>query len=308
MSTKTNLEDALTEEVGLPNATLIQEAVEKAISEKTALLEAEYESRAKALEESFNERVKSIHDEITADYESDVAKLKEQEAQMEADLSADKAALEHAYTAMKEDVEKDKKALEAAYDEMNCDLEKDKEELLAKHEKLTADIGGFLDLVAEEFINENKPAIISQLKLESVENVLGVLRSALQENYINIPAVNKSVVEELESKNSELEKVVNEKTRDVLRMRAEHNKLIKENKILKLTEGMAIGEASVLSARLNNLALTSEFDSLAESIKADVVSKRTSTVETTPSPKESVQSAPTANKSSVVNVRQFNLV
>lgn len=118
-------------------------------------------------------------------------------------------------------------------------------------------IGQFLDHVAQEYINENKVAVVSNLQAMQFNSLFGMLKEALLEHHVDIPEDKIDVVQELDTELTE-QKAYSTKLYDELQ--ESKNELIKiqksyaidshtkdltesqKEKVQELVESFAFGE------------------------------------------------------------------
>lgn len=123
--------------------------------------------------------------------------------------------------------------------------------------ELTEKVEGHLNHVTAKWIEENKLAVESSLRVEAAESFMGALKSAFAEHYVSIPSESVDVVESLTDQVETLEARVNEEVEIAVALRKELNTLksasvlesalegltdTQKDKVRKLAETVEIGD------------------------------------------------------------------
>lgn len=136
-------------------------------------------------------------------------------------------------------------------------------------ETLSEELDEYLEHVSDNFIKENEVQTASLLKVELAENILESFKKALVENNIEIPEGKENVLEELESKNDELNNLYNNEIERNKTLSEEVKDLKKEKIIADICE--SDDELSDLDKeKLTELAEQVRFDT-EEDFKAKIV-------------------------------------
>lgn len=86
-------------------------------------------------------------------------------------------------------------------------------------EKLAERLDTYLDEAARNFLTENKLAIESSIRVDLYEEFIDGLKTLFTEHYVDIPEDKLDVLEELATKVETLENDLNEKAKEVIRLR-----------------------------------------------------------------------------------------
>lgn len=136
------------------------------------------------------------------------------------------------------------------------------EEIATVETEISESVEDFLKLVAREWLIENQVALEQNLKSEIIEDFIDGLKNLFEEHYIEIPENKLDIVEELSSKNVELEESLNGEINEKI----ENYKYIKELEA-KIAFNDIIKEHSLSVAqedKIAKLAENIEFDNISE--------------------------------------------
>jgi hypothetical protein len=162
------------------------------------------------------------------------------------------------------DVEKSKmqEAFEAEVSEVQADFDT---KLAEAKDELTEQLDKYLDHVVECYLEDNKIAIQSSLKVEAAEQVLEGMKHLFEENHLEVPE-GKDIVAELESKLDDAKSKLDES----IKQNVDLNHAIKQRdraEVLgKIAEGLADSQKDKLS-RLAESVKFSDADSFAKELK-----------------------------------------
>lgn len=175
-------------------------------------------------------------------------------------------------------------------------------------ESIVENLDAYLDYIVKEWMEENKIAIESGIKVEMAESLMNSLKTVFYEHNISVDEETIDVVSELEEKIAVLESKTNKAINDKLQLAEEVKALKAEAIFSQLTEGLTTSQAErfrVLSEKLS-------FDSI-EDYEKDLVTLKESFFKATPTPSNSrsreevlVEEAPVAAKTSVSSYDSVN--
>lgn len=136
-----------------------------------------------------------------------------EQAGLEADASAKLSSLFEASVTAK--VNQIKEQIVSEMEAIKAEMQEQKEiEIQEAVEKETADlaerVGAYLDYVAEEFMEKNKVAIESGIRVEVAENFIANMLNVFKENYVDLPEEKYDLVASLKEQVESLEKNLNE--------------------------------------------------------------------------------------------------
>jgi hypothetical protein len=139
--------------------------------------------------------------------------------------------------------------------QMQAHLEEEFEQALVEAEtaarsELDERLEQFLDYVAEQWITENKLAVVSGIRADILESFLGSLKNVFQEHYIEVPEDKVDVVESLTTKVVELENRLNESESMVIAK----NKQIQEMEAAKVLTTVSEGLTETQVEKLKSLS------------------------------------------------------
>jgi rRNA-processing protein FCF1 len=162
------------------------------------------------------------------------------------------------------------------------------EEATAKNQEgLVEKVDGYLDYVVEQWIKENEIALESGMKSEILEGFVSGLKGLFEEHYIDIPeekfdvlGAQEEAIAELEAKldeqvaaNVELNKVINEATRDeVIASAANGLAETDKEKFLALAEELSYEDAETFSSKIQTIRenyFTNKASTIVESVVTD---------------------------------------
>lgn len=130
------------------------------------------------------------------------------------------------------------------------------EEIEAAQDAMVESIDKYLSYAINEWIEENKLAIESNLRAEIAEEFMEGLKNLFAEHYIDVPEEKTDVVAEMTARIEELESMVNEKTDEVIEL----NNQIAEAKMASIVESLTDGLAVTQAEKLKTLCEGLSFD------------------------------------------------
>ena len=202
-----------------------------------------------AEEETSEEEV--VAEEESYDVEADVAALLEGEELSEEFQSKAKTIFE---TAIKSKVAEIKEELQESYATALV------EELDKIKEGLTERVDGYLEYVADEWMQENALQVEAGLKTEMTESFLEGMKSLFEEHYVTIPEEKYDVLNSMVDKLDEMESKLNEQ---IDRNVALNRRLAESNAdgvFATVAEGLADTQKEKLATLAENVEFESETD------------------------------------------------
>ena len=149
-------------------------------------------------------------------------------------------------------VNKINEAMETYTSSMNESYQEDTQSI--KNE-LSEKMDTYLDYVVEQWAKDNELAIETGLKAELTEDFMSGLKGLFEDHYIDIPESKVDVVEELASKNEELQSQLNAE----MERNMEAKKAIEENDQQKIIDQVTEGLAETQKEKFQTLAEGVEF-------------------------------------------------
>ena len=122
-------------------------------------------------------------------------------------------------------------------------------------DELSEKMDTYLDYVVEQWAKDNELAIEQGLKAELTEDFMSGLKGLFEDHYIDIPEAKVDVVEELASKNEELQNQLNAE----MEKNIEAKKAIEENDQQKIIDQVTEGLAETQKEKFQTLAEGVEF-------------------------------------------------
>jgi len=221
---------------------------DEVVAEEEATTEEE-STEVVAEEETSEEEV--IEEEETYDVEADVAALLEGEELSEEFQNKAKTIFE---AAIKTKVAEIKEELQESYATALV------EELDKIKEGLTERVDGYLEYVADEWMDENKLQVEAGLKTEMTESFLEGMKSLFEEHYVTIPEEKYDVLNSMVDKLDEMESKLNEQ---IDRNVALNRRLAESNAdgiFTAVSEGLADTQKEKLATLAENVEFESETD------------------------------------------------
>jgi len=202
-------------------------------------------------EEETSEEEVVTEEEETYDVEADVAALLEGEELSEEFQNKAKTIFE---TAIKTKVAEIKEELQESYATALV------EELDKIKEGLTERVDGYLEYVADEWMQENQLQVEAGLKTEMTESFLEGMKSLFEEHYVTIPEEKYDVLNSMVDKLDEMESKLNEQ---IDRNVALNRRLAESNAdgvFTAVAEGLADTQKEKLATLAENVEFESETD------------------------------------------------
>ena len=219
---------------------------EEATTDEVVAEEEETTDEVVAEEETSEEEV--IEEEESYDVEADVAALLEGEELSEEFQNKAKTIFE---AAIKTKVAEIKEELQESYATALV------EELDKIKAGLTERVDGYLEYVADEWIQENKIQVEAGLKTEMTESFLEGMKSLFEEHYVTIPEEKYDVLNSMVDKLDEMESKLNEQIDRNVAL----NRRLAESNADGVFASVAEGLADTQKEKLATLAENVEFES-----------------------------------------------
>ena len=219
---------------------------EEATTDEVVAEEEETTDEVVAEEETSEEEV--IEEEESYDVEADVAALLEGEELSEEFQNKAKTIFE---AAIKTKVAEIKEELQESYATALV------EELDKIKEGLTERVDGYLEYVADEWIQENAIQVEAGLKTEMTESFLEGMKSLFEEHYVTIPEEKYDVLNSMVDKLDEMESKLNEQINRNVAL----NHRLAESTADVIFADVAEGLADTQKEKLATLAENVEFES-----------------------------------------------
>lgn len=165
----------------------------------------------------------------------------------------------------------------------------------AIEEQLVDQVDKYMTYAAEQWLEENKLAVETGLKLELVEGFMVGLKQLFEAHHIDIPDDKINVVEELGEKVKELEESLKAQVDKNIALVTEANGLKKASVFAAVSEGLALSESEKLKTLVEKVEFESEEDYKAKitTIKESYFKKEATSL--------TEEKKPAAEKKEVVN-------
>jgi hypothetical protein len=207
-------------------------------------------AQAKLLGEA-EEVVEEAVEEVAFDATEEVNTLFGGEDLSEDFKSTAKAVFEAAVTT------KVKEQVALAEESLQEKVEAEKEEFA---EGLINKVDEYLDYVVENYLEENRIAVESGLKVEIVEDFLSGLKNLFVENYVEIPEEKADLVDEFANRIEELEESLEKEVSAKNELTEQLNSLAKDRVIAEETDTLTAVKADKVKAMAEEIEFVSEED------------------------------------------------
>jgi len=226
-----------------------QEVVsEEEATEEEVVSEVSETTEEEVVEET-EEQEETIEEEI--DIETDVQALLEGEELSEEFQEKARTIFE---AAIKTKVSEIKENLEAAYEQALI------EEVQTIKESLEDRIDGYLEYVADEWIQENALAVEQGLKTEMTESFLEGMKTLFEEHYVTIPEDKYDVLESMVDKLDEMENKLNEQIDRNIALNRRLAESTSDVIFAEVAEGLALSQKEKFASLAENVEFESEAD------------------------------------------------
>ena len=251
-STLAQVKDVVNAKAAKAEAVETEEEVieeEEVTTDEVVAEEEETTDEVVAEEETSEEEV--IEEEENYDVEADVAALLEGEELSEEFQSKARTIFE---TAIKSKVAEIKEELQESYATALV------EELDKIKEGLTERVDGYLEYVADEWLQENQIAVDTGLKAELSESFMTGLKGLFEEHYVTIPEDKYDVLESMVNKLDDMESKLNEQIDKNVALNKRLAESTSDGIFGEVAEGLAVTQKD----KLESLAESVEFESEAD--------------------------------------------
>ena len=207
--------------------------------------------------------------DIKIDFSDDMKALVESEATLSDEFKEKTAVIFE--MAVKTKLSEEIGRLEENYkSELNEEINKTKEELVEK-------VDGYLNCVAENWMEENKVAVHNGLRTEIAENFMGKMKDLFVESYIEVPDSKVDLVDDLNEQVVELEDQLNTTTGKMIAMTEELELFKRYEVVREHANGLAETEVEKLASLVEDIDFEDEesFSSKVKIIKENHFKKAT---------------------------------
>jgi len=167
-----------------------------------------------------------------------------------------------------------KEEVERIEEEYNQKLEEQYEQIA---ESLVDNIDGYLNLMIEQWMEDNAVAIEAGLKNDIMESFVGGMKTLFEQHYIDVPEEKYDLVGELENKIEDLSAKLDETFELNVRLRNELNEKARVEIVNDICEGLSDVEAEKLQALAEeiNFDNSDTFTKKIQTIRENYFSKKT---------------------------------
>lgn len=140
------------------------------------------------------------------------------------------------------------------------------EEIEAAQEAMVESIDKYVTYAINEWIEENKLAIETNLRAQVAEEFMEGLKNLFAEHYIEVPEEKTDLVSEMAARIEELETLYNEKTDEVITLQSEISEAKMAAIVESMTDGLAVTQAEKLKTLCEGLSYEDE-DTFAKKVQ-----------------------------------------
>jgi len=145
-----------------------------------------------------------------------------------------------------------KEAIEAQYEQTLV------EQVEAIKSELTERVDGYLEYVAQEWINENELQVQSGIRGELSESFMTGLKGLFEEHYVQLPEEKYDVLEAMVSKLDEMETKLNEQIDSNVALTKRLSESVSDNILDDVCEGLALSQKEKLAGLAEGVEFESE--------------------------------------------------
>jgi len=145
-----------------------------------------------------------------------------------------------------------KEAIEAQYEQTLV------EQVEAIKSELTERVDGYLEYVAQEWINENELQVQSGIRGELSESFMTGLKGLFEEHYVQLPEEKYDVLEAMVSKLDEMETKLNEQIDSNIALTKRLSESVSDNILDDVCEGLALSQKEKLAGLAEGVEFESE--------------------------------------------------
>ena len=200
-------------------------------------------------EETTEEEVVAEEEELTVDVETDIQALVEGEELSEEFQNKARTIFE---AAIKTKVSEIKEDLQTAYEQALV------EEVQTIKEELVDRVDGYLEYVADEWVQENALQVEAGLKTEMTESFLEGMKGLFEEHYVQIPEEKYDVIESMVDKLDEMEGKLNEQIEKNVALNKRLAESVSDVVFAEVTDGLAQTQKDKLAGLVDNVEFESE--------------------------------------------------
>ena len=192
------------------------------------------------------------------DFSDDLEALISEEATLSEGFKGKAAIIFEA--AIKSKLSEEVERLEESYAEMYL------EETTNFKEDLVEKVDGYLNLVVEQWMEDNKLAIQNGLRSEIAENFMNSLKNVFEENYVEVPDSKIDLVDGLAEQVEDLAEKLDENTSKMIEMKEELEQYKRYEVIREAASGLAETEVEKLVKLSEDIDFVDE-DTFADKVK-----------------------------------------
>jgi hypothetical protein len=163
-------------------------------------------------------------------------------------------------------------------------------------------VDSYLNYMVEQWMEENKLAVTSGLKMEIAEEFMADIKNVFEAHNINLPEEQLDVMEAMVSENEELKKKLNDVLHSNIELKKEVNESKKNEIVTKVCEGLTATQAEKVKTLAEGVEFTTEreYSEKLKIIREQYFSSKVKTTAATPVV-ESVDPAPATDESAMVS-------
>lgn len=163
-------------------------------------------------------------------------------------------------------------------------------------------VDSYLNYMVEQWVEENKLAVTSGLKMEIAEEFMSDIKAVFEAHNINLPEEKLDVMEAMTSENEELKKKLNDVLHSNIELKKEVNEGKKVQIVTKVCEGLTATQAEKVKTLAEGVEFTTEreYSEKLSIIREQYFSNKVKTTAPT-SVVESVDPAPATDESATIS-------
>lgn len=163
-------------------------------------------------------------------------------------------------------------------------------------------VDSYLNYMVEQWMEENKLAVTSGLKMEIAEEFMADIKAVFESHNINLPEEKLDVMEAMSAENEELKQKLNDVLHSNIDLKKEVNEAKKVQIVTKVCEGLTATQAEKVKTLAEGVEFTTEreYSEKLSIIREQYFSNKVKTTAATPVV-ESVDPAPATDESAMVS-------
>lgn len=163
-------------------------------------------------------------------------------------------------------------------------------------------VDNYLNYMVEQWMEENKLAVTSGLKMEIAEEFMTDIKNVFEAHNINLPEEKLDVMEAMVSENEELKKKLNDVLHSNIELKKEVNEAKKNEIVTAVCEGLTATQAEKVKTLAEGVEFTTEreYSEKLKIIREQYFSSKVKTTAPTPVV-ESVDPAPASDESGMIS-------